>query len=241
MSVAAERTVKDLVVENPALTRVFEKLGIDYCCGGGKSLEEACRSANVALAKAVGSIEAVEPARQAARSERDWRQAPLADLTAHIKNTHHEFTRSEITRLEPLFKKVCAKHGAGHPEVNAMRETFDGLADELAMHLMKEEMMLFPYIERMEEAAIEGTPIMPPPFGTVENPVRMMMREHDSAGEALRTLRQASNGYTPPAEACMSFQALYRGLEEFEADLHQHIHLENNILFPRAIEMEQGR
>jgi regulator of cell morphogenesis and NO signaling len=241
MSVTTEKTVRDLVVENPSLTRVFEKLGIDYCCGGGKSLEEACRSANLPLEKAVASIGAAEQARAAAANQRDWQTAPLADLIAHIKNTHHEFTRSEIARLEPLFAKVCSKHGVNHPELNQMREVFDGLADELAVHMMKEEMMLFPYIERMEEAAIERTPIMPPPFGTVGNPVRMMMHEHDSAGEALRTLRQASNGYAAPADACMSFQALYRGLEEFEADLHQHIHLENNILFPRAIEMEQGR
>ena len=111
----------------------------------------------------------------------------------------------------------------------------------VTMQMMKEEMMLFPYIVRIEESVIEKQPILPPRFGTLQNPVSMMMYEHDSAGDALRAMRQASGGYAAPADACVSYQTLYRTLAEFEADLHQHIHLENNVLFPRAIAMEQGR
>jgi regulator of cell morphogenesis and NO signaling len=146
--------------------------------------------------------------------------------------------REEIVRLGPLFEKVCGVHGKNHPELLHIRAVFGGLAQELTTHLMKEEMVLFPYIARMEEAIIEREPVLPPPFGKVANPVAMMEHEHDSAGNALRAMRSASNGYPAPDGACVSYQALYRALAEFEADLHQHIHLENNILFPRAIAME---
>jgi regulator of cell morphogenesis and NO signaling len=130
-------------------------------------------------------------------------------------------------------------HGKNHPELLRMQATFGNLAQELTMHLMKEEMVLFPYLVRMEEAVVQKDPVLPPPFGTVQNPVSMMIHEHDTAGIALRVMRQASGDYTPPPDACVSYQTLYRALNEFEVDLHQHIHLENNILFPRAIEMEQ--
>ncbi len=146
-----------------------------------------------------------------------------------------------MARLAPLFDKVCAAHAAHHPELARMRETFGALAQELGLHLMKEEMVLFPYIVRMEEAGIEKTPFPPASFGSVRNPVAMMVNEHDGAGEALRNLRAASNGYTVPSDACASYRTLYQALADFEADLHRHIHLENNILFPRAVAMEQSR
>ena len=132
-------------------------------------------------------------------------------------------------------------HGKNHPELLELQETFAGLGRELKTHLMKEEMLLFPFIERMEEAVIQKEPVVPGPFGTVENPVAMMEHEHGSAGQALREMRKASNEYVPPADACVSYQTLYKALVAFEADLHQHIHLENNVLFPRAIAMEKGR
>jgi len=238
MSVATEKTVRDLALDSPSATRVLEKLGIDYCCGGNQTLEQACRAANLPISQVLDSLAEAERTSQGG-SDRDWQREPLADLVAHIKSTHHKFVREETARLGPLFEKVCSVHGKNHPELLEMQDTFDALAQELAMHMMKEEMILFPYIVRMEEALIQKEPILPPPFGTVKNPVAMMVHEHDSAGEALRTLRQASGGYAPPPDACVSYQTLYRALADFEADLHQHIHLENNILFPRAIEMEK--
>jgi len=138
-----------------------------------------------------------------------------------------------------LFVKVCSVHGQSHPELAEIRTTFAGLAQELTTHMMKEEMVLFPYIVRMEEAVIQHEPVLPPPFGSVQNPISMMEHEHQSAGNALGAMREASGGYTPPTDACISYQTLYKTLSEFEADLHQHIHLENNILFPRAIAMEK--
>jgi len=241
MSVTTEKTLRELVLETPAATRVLEKLGIDYCCGGNQSLEQACRAANLPIDQVLDSLEAAELATKPEGKDRDWQQEALADLVAHITSTHHKYTRSEIARLAPLLEKVRSVHGQNHPELQSIQTSFLGLADELTMHMMKEEMMLFPYIVRMEESVIERQPILPPPFGTVQNPVSMMMHEHDSAGDALRAMRQASGGYAAPADACVSYQTLYRTLAEFEADLHQHIHLENNILFPRAIAMEQGR
>ena len=146
----------------------------------------------------------------------------------------------ELARLGPLFDKVCSVHGKNHPELLDARASFSGLSQELTMHMMKEEKVLFPYIVRMEEAVIQQEPVLPPPFGSVQSPISMMEHEHESAGNALRAMRQASSGYTTPPDACVSYQTLYRALAEFEADLHQHIHLENNILFPRAIAMEQA-
>ncbi len=241
MSTTVSKTIGEIAAENPAATAIFEKLGLDYCCGGGQTLGQACRAAGVSAEEVKDSIDkAVEAARSSA-PERTWAAEPLADLMAHIRSAHHAYTRAAIDRLEPLFDKVCGVHGKNHPELPEMRTVFAGLAQELAMHLMKEEMMLFPYIERLEEAAIEKSAPPPAPFGSVKNPVAMMMREHDGAGDALQQLRSASGGYAPPADACASFRALYQALNELEADLHQHIHLENNILFPRAVEMERAR
>jgi len=239
MSVTAEKTVRELALENSGATRVFEKLGIDYCCGGNQSLEQACRAANLPVDRVLDSLEMAEEATRATQKIHDWQREPLGDLVAHINNTHHKYTREEIARLGPLLEKVCAVHGKNHPELLHVRASFTGLAQELAMHMMKEEMVLFPYIVRMEEAVLQHEPVLPPPFGSVQNPVSMMEQEHESAGAALRAMRQASSGYSPPADACVSYQTLYEALLEFEADLHQHIHLENNILFPRAIAMEQ--
>jgi regulator of cell morphogenesis and NO signaling len=237
MSMMAEKTVRELALENPGAPRVFEALGIDYCCGGELSLGQACARARVSLERVAHSLETAE----AAPPERDWRAEPLFELIAHIKQTHHRYTREEIKRLGQLFDKVCAVHGTNHPELLDLRETFEALAGELTLHMMKEEAVLFPYIERMEESVIAQEPVLPPPFGAVRNPIRMMMHEHDSAGTALRDMRATSRGYAAPPDACLSYQTLYKALAAFEADLHQHIHLENNILFPRAVAMEPGQ
>ena len=241
MSAIAEKTVREMAAENPSATRVFEKFGIDYCCGGNRSLEEACTAANLKVDEVLDSLDAAEQASRAGQPNRNWQSEPLAELVAHINQTHHKYTREEIARLTPLFAKVRSVHGKNHPELEGMRAIFHGLSQELTMHMMKEEMMLFPYIVRMEEAVIQREPILPPPFGSVQNPVNMMEHEHDSAGHALRAMRAASDGYTPPPDACISYRTLYGALAEFESDLHQHIHLENNILFPRAVEMEAKR
>ena len=240
MSVTMEKTVRELALGEPGAARVFEKLGIDYCCCGKQTLEQACRAAGISVDEALHALEVAHHSGQAFAKDRDWQTEPLGDLISYIKNTHHKYTREEIARLGPLFDKVCSVHGGHHPELFELRATFQGLAQELTTHMMKEEMVLFPYIERLEESVIQKEPILPPPFGTVRNPVAMMEHEHDAAGNALRALRASSNGYAAPPDACVSYQTLYKTLAEFEADLHQHIHLENNILFPRAIALESA-
>lgn len=237
MNAMDTKTVREMAIEIPGATRVFERLGIDYCCGGQRPLDEACKAAHQSLDEV---LKALDDAAQttAAAAQSQWPSGPLAELIDHIVKTHHKFTREETARLRALLDKVCGVHGKNHPELLSIRTTFQALADELNMHLMKEEQVLFPYIVRMEEARLQNDPILPAPFGTVQHPIQMMTQEHDSAGEALRQIRKASHGFGAPVDACISYQALYRALEEFEADLHQHIHKENNILFPRAIEME---
>ena len=240
MNVTTEKTVRELALEKPGAARVFEKLGIDYCCGGKQTLEQACHSASIPVDEVLGALEVLDHSGQALAKDSDWQKEPLGNLIFHIRTTHHQYTREAIARLGPLFDKVCSVHGERHPELFELRAIFQSLAQELTTHLMKEEMVLFPYVERMEESVLQKEPILPAPFGTVQNPVRMMEHEHDSAGNALRALHACSNGYTAPPDGCVSFQTLYKTLAELEADLHQHIHLENNILFPRAIALENA-
>ncbi len=231
------RKVKELAVQIPGAARVFEQFGIDYCCGGNISLGEACGKAGLRLEDVLASLERArqEPAPTPAE---DWSQGPLTALAAHIVEKHHAFTKTESSRLEELFAKVSAKHAARHPELALMQTTFREAAEELRNHMMKEEHILFPYLAAMEKAVTEKRNPPPAMFGTVENPIRMMTKEHDDAGEALRALHEASHGYAAPEDACVSYRELYRSLAAFEADMHTHIHLENNILFPRALEME---
>lgn len=236
MTINATNTVGEVAVTVPGATRVFERFGIDYCCGGHRSLSDACRIRNIEFEEVVRSIEASP---QKADDSRDWRQETLTSLAAYIIDKHHYFTKLEIERLEKLFDKVCSRHGENHPELLEAQKTFYQLKQDLIPHMLREEQVLFPYIARMEEAVDEGRPVPPPFFGAVQNPVRMMMMEHEAAGDLLRTLRDTTGEYTPPADACVSYQTLYQALAGFEADLHQHIHLENNLLFPRAIEMEE--
>jgi regulator of cell morphogenesis and NO signaling len=244
MNLDTTKSVREMALNVPAATRVFEKLGIDYCCGGNKSLQQACSEMKLPIQPVIESLksaaDSAEHRRSTGEQHQDWQAAPLADLIAHITNTHHKYVKAEIARLRPLFDKVCNVHGARYPELLGLRGDFNALAQELSMHMMKEEMVLFPYIERMEEAVIGGEPILPPLFATVRNPVATMIHEHDSAGNLLRSMRQSSGAYKPPVDACTSFRTLYRTLAEFEYDLHQHIHLENNILFPRSIEIERS-
>ena len=237
MTIATTKTVGEIAAEMPNATREFEKLGIDYCCGGSRTLGEACAEANISVDEVLARLEKSLTSSQTEASQ-DWQKPLLADLIAHITTTHHVFVREESPRIQALAAKVVGVHGKNHPELNRVQELFSALAAELSVHLMKEEQILFPYVLRMEESALAGEPVPPAMFGTVVNPIRMMMQEHDGAGDSLRALRTITNDYKLPEDACISYRTLYQALQGFEVDLHQHIHLENNILFPRAVAME---
>jgi regulator of cell morphogenesis and NO signaling len=223
----------------PGATRVFEQFGLDYCCGGYRTLLDACQVANLSVEEITRSLEEACQSAPAGVQTRDWRKESMTSLAAYIIDRHHFFTKQELERLEKLFAKVCAKHGERHPELFEAQQLFQALKQDLIPHMLKEEQVLFPYIARMEEAVSERRAIPQPFFGAVRNPVRMMMTEHDTAGALLKDLRGVTGGYTPPSDACASYQTLYQALAAFEADLHEHIHLENNLLFPRAVEMEE--
>ena len=239
MDLYARRTVAELVLENPRLIPAFEQLGIDYCCGGSHSLEDACREANVSLDQVTASVAAGRALSPDAESTRDWASAPLSELTDHIVDRHHGYTRRALARLEELFVEVSAAHAERHPELGQIQRVFRGLVQELLQHMNKEESILFPYVAKLEEALRRRQPVAPAPFGTVNNPVRMMMQEHESAAAALREIRKWADDYHLPADACTRWKLLYQGFQELEQDLHRHIHLENNILFPRALVLEK--
>jgi len=240
MTIATTTTVGEIAAEVPSCTREFEKLGIDYCCGGNRTLDQACVEAKVPVQEVLERLKKSAESASYTNSAENWQNAPLADLIANINSTHHVFVRSECPRILALTAKVVGVHGKNHPELLQVQELFTALSEELSVHLMKEEQILFPYVLRMEESVLAGEPAPPAMFGTVMNPIGMMMREHDGAGDALRALRSVANDYKVPADACISYRTLYQALQGFETDLHQHIHKENNILFPRAAAMESG-
>ena len=239
MQLTRETTVGEIAAAEPASMRVFEALGIDYCCGGKRALADACSRAGVSvdevkarIAQAGRTVHAFTPTR--------WAESQLSDLIDHIAERHHAFVRSEAARIEVLLEKVIARHGAAHPEIAQIRDLFAAACEELMTHMMKEEHVLFPYIARMEQAANAGEPRPPAFFGSIEAPIAQMVADHDDAGALLAKMNQLAGGYAPPEDACATFRALYQALARFELDLHEHVHLENNILFPRALVFERG-
>ena len=231
-----ETKVKDIALSNPGARQVLEDAGLDYCCGGGKSLHEACLHADVPAEEILNRLR--ENSKHVSPDEANWTSAPLGDLTRHIRERHHRYVREAIARVQTLLDKVAAKHGENHSEIADIQRLFAEVGREMIMHMQKEEQILFPYIDALEKATSAHSSVEPPFFQTVRNPIHAMMKEHDAAGELVKQIRKASSEYTAPADACTSYKALYQDLREFEADLHQHVHLENNILFPRAVEME---
>jgi regulator of cell morphogenesis and NO signaling len=229
MNLTPTTLVSDIVAEYPASAKVFERNGIDFCCGGRRPVGDACAEGSVGFDQLRAEIEAAVGSGSAGRN---WAQAPLADLVDHILERYHAKLRQDLPGLTRMSGKVTSVHGERHPEVKQVEEVFAGLRAELESHMRKEEMVLFPLIRGLDSGESAGQPML----RMLEHPIRVMEHEHDGAGEALRNLRRLSNGYAPPGDACETFRALYRGLEELERDLHEHIHLENNALFPRALE-----
>jgi regulator of cell morphogenesis and NO signaling len=232
MTAIADKSVREIALENPASARVFESLGIDYCCGGKVSPNDACMKANLAPETVLQLLENLKNAAAGAEPE-IWVGAPFAELTGHIVAEHHGYIRNNAPRLLALLQKVDARHGAAHPEIAAIQDLFVEMHRELVTHMLKEEQVLFPYLCSMDTAVRARHTPPQAFFGSVQNPIAHMLTDHDAAGDVLERMSALSNGYRPPPDACPTYTALYHGLAEFERDLHRHVHLENNILFPR--------
>jgi regulator of cell morphogenesis and NO signaling len=229
-TITADTHVADLVIEQPSRARVFERFGIDYCCGGKTPLATACADRGVEVDTVIAAL--CEPL-AAEEDDVDWTGVPVADLCTHIVEYHHGYLREELPPLRLLVDKVARVHGGAHPELLEVQAIFHATADELAQHMVKEEQVLFPACIALEQGAASGFP-----FGSVENPIRMMLHEHDEVAAGLAGLRAATRGYAPPVDACNSYRAMLGRLAVLESDTHRHVHEENNILFPRAIALE---
>jgi regulator of cell morphogenesis and NO signaling len=228
-----EKTVGQLVVERPSRARVFERLGIDYCCGGKLPLRHACEQKKLDYDSVVAELEQDRAAPE--QGARNWASASLTDLCDHIERTHHAYLKEELPRLEFLTSKVAARHGDHRPALREVHRIFLGLKAEMDGHMVKEERILFPLCRQLDVAdKLPATHC-----GSVGNPIAVMIREHEDAGDALAQIHGLTDGFTPPADACNTFRAMYDSLRQLEQDMHQHVHKENNILFPKAIRLEK--
>jgi regulator of cell morphogenesis and NO signaling len=227
-----EQTVGQLVTERPSRAKVFETFGIDYCCGGKQPLKQACEKKGISASVVLNVLNLLDE--KQAPAERDWSSSSLAALCEHIETTHHAYLKQELPRVQKLADRVADRHGDHQPHLLKLRDVFTTFREELEAHMAKEELVLFPLIRALETS--DRLPEMH--CGSVANPIRRMVHEHDDAGEAMRLMRELTGNYVPPPEACNTYRALYAALEEIEQDMHRHVHKENSILFPRAEAVE---
>ena len=228
-----ETTIGQLVTERPARARIFESFGIDYCCGGKKPLAEAIREKGLDEKAVVGVLDAFDD-QPTQSAEPDYAKMSMTELADHIEQTHHAYLKNELPRLAFLVNKVATRHGEGRPQLIEVAHVFNAFMAELESHMQKEEMILFPICRRLEQAGA------PQQFhcGSVQNPIRVMVQEHDDAGQALQQMRTLTDDYTLPPDACNTYRALFDSLQQLEQDMHRHVHKENSILFPKAVEAE---
>ncbi len=236
MNGESEETLGQIAAKDLRKAQIFRKYGLDFCCGGKKTIKEACAEKGLDVTK-------VEQELQQSEKTTDARQLPYNEwsldfLADYIVNTHHSYVRNNLPELIAYSEKVARVHGQRHPELEPIRQKVAQVNSELTAHMMKEERILFPYIKSLVAAASGNAAFETSPFGTVQNPVNMMEMEHEMVAKNLDDIRQITGNYTLPDDACMSYSLLYRLLDEFENDLHLHVHLENNILFPKAVELE---
>jgi regulator of cell morphogenesis and NO signaling len=231
MQITRTTPVAAVASGQPGTIKVFERHGIDFCCGGQRPLGEACAEKGLAFEGLAGELEA---AMAAPGAERSWQDAPLVELIAWIESRFHARLREDMPGLSRMAEKVAAVHGERHPEVREIASVYAALRAELEAHLVKEEQVLFPFVGLLAEGRAAGHPLL----GMIRGPIGAMEAEHESAGAALTRLRELSRGYAPPEDACNTFRGLYHGLAELERELHEHIHLENNVLHPRARALE---
>jgi regulator of cell morphogenesis and NO signaling len=237
MQVQKDNTVGEIVAKNFRTAQIFEKFGLDFCCGGKKSISDACSKRGVDANEVIDELLMVN---ENGSRQNDYFSWEIDFLIDYIIEVHHSYVSKSMPVIFAHSQKVAEAHGENHPEVIKIADYFSTIKDELEAHLMKEEKMLFPYIKKLVEVKKNNLEQEVPPFGAVVNPIKVMEAEHENAGLLFAEIKRLSNGYNPPEDACTTFKVLYQELNEFEQDLHTHIHLENNILHPKAIELEKN-
>lgn len=237
MNIQENNIIGELVAQDYRAASVFKKYGIDFCCQGNRTIEDACVAKNLDSKSVVTDLNSINQKRDTRST--DYQSWPLDLLADYIEKKHHRYVQEKTLEIQPYLDKICKVHGKQHPELFEIKNEFDASAGELAAHMKKEELILFPFVKKMVKAKMEGAKVDAAHFGTVKNPIQMMMDEHTVEGERFRKIEGLSNHYTPPQDACNTYRVTFALLKEFEQDLHLHIHLENNILFPKAIEMEK--
>lgn len=229
--------VGELVSEDYRRAEIFKSYNIDFCCGGKKSVEQACGEVGISVQPVIDALNDLEL--QPSGPRQDYRKWTLDFLCDYIVNTHHTYVKEAIPQIVAFLNKVCDVHGNNHPELMEIRAIFLPFAGELTVHMQKEEIILFPQIKRMIDVQKQNIDFTSPPFGSIGNPIAAMEADHEDAGQVLAKINKLSNGFTPPADACSTYQVTLLNLKQFEDDLHRHVHLENNILYPAAIELEE--
>lgn len=229
--------IGELVAKDYRTASVFKKYSIDFCCQGNRTIEEACEKKNIDTKKVLEDLVAMMESKSESTS--DYQSWPLDLLADYIEKKHHRYVQEKTLEIQPYLDKICKVHGERHPELLKIKEEFNASAGELAAHMKKEELILFPFIRKMTKAKLENAKVDAAHFGTVKNPIQMMMSEHTVEGNRFMKIEELTNNYTPPQDACNTYRVSFALLKEFEQDLHLHIHLENNILFPKAIEIEK--
>ena len=236
MTATEDMTVREIVASDFRAAEVFQRHGIDFCCRGNRSIEDACASAGISVEGILREVaEITAPPGSGGPRFNSW---DLGSLVTYIQVNHHAFVRRTIPVLLTHTQKVAKVHGDAHPELREVAHLFGLVAEEMTSHMAKEEHILFPYIVALEQASAANNSRPATPFGTVRNPIRMMEAEHESAGDAMARIRALTSGYAIPEGACTTYRVCLQELEAFERDLHEHVHLENNILFPRALRLE---
>ena len=233
----SQKHIGQFVAEDFRTAAVFSSYGIDFCCKGERSVEEVCKKNNIEVDGLLDKLQAAVSS--TGQQSIDYKSWPLDLLAEYIEKKHHRYVEEKTPIIRQFLDKLCKVHGQRHPELLEITTLFIGCAHAMAAHMKKEELIIFPFIKRMVKAQMEGTSIESPQFATVENPIEMMKHDHEAEGDRFRRIVELTDNYTPPADACNTYKVTFAMLDEFEKDLHLHIHLENNILFPEAIKLEK--
>jgi regulator of cell morphogenesis and NO signaling len=242
MKITSKSVVGDIVADNYKTAEIFKKHNIDFCCGGQQTIEEACDKEHLSSADSetlLQSVNAFFEQNEREQHASDYRNWPLDELADHVETKHHGYVEAKIPVIKEYLDKIESAHGKKHPELSKINTIFKDATGQLVMHMKKEELILFPYIRKMAKAKRKNIQLATPTFETIKNPISKMDEEHDFEGEAFREIAALANNYNVPADGCNTYRVAFGMLKEFDEDLHLHIHKENNVLFQRAIALEE--